>query len=164
MGSYRLTATLVLIAFSACRAQVPNDTVAAPTDFGDFEFVIPAKWSRGTPDREKTKAILLLNGTNWSNADGVIMVDVGKPAGSAQELAKALAGKDGKVFPNKVVVDKVEGIKLESTSENLLRPKFAVVVFRDSKAYLIMAAQKPGTNVSDAFDQAVKSWKWKREK
>ena len=91
------------------------------------------------------------------------MVDVGKPIGSAKELAQSLAGKDGKVYPDKVAVDGVDGIKVESTSDNMSRPKYAVVVFRDSKVYLIMAAQLPGTNVSGVLDQVVKSWKWKKE-
>jgi hypothetical protein len=159
----RNAAFLTLTALSACQAQAPSDGAKARTDFGAFEFVIPAKWSRGNPDRAKTAAMLLLNGTAWNNADGMIMVDVGKPAASAKELAQSLAGKDGKIYPDKVSVDGVEGIKIESTSDNMSRPKYAVVVIRDSKVYLIMAAQLPRTNVSEALDQIVKSWKWKQK-
>ena len=61
------------------------------------------------------------------------------------------------MFADPVQVDGTEGIKVETTSKDLSRPKFAVVVFRDEKVYLIMAAQKPGTDVSQAFDEVVKS-------
>jgi hypothetical protein len=164
MHPLRNAAFLTLAALSVCQAQVPSDAAGTPINFGTFEFVIPAKWSRAKPDRAKTAAMLLLNGTAWNNADGMILVDVGKPTASARELAQSLAGKDGKIYPDKVAVDGVDGIKVESTSDNLSRPKYAVVVLRDSKVYLIMAAQLPGTNVSEALNQIVKSWKWKQEK
>ncbi len=167
MHQLRNVVFLTLIALSvglSCQAQVPSKDAGGRTDFGAFEFAIPSKWSRGKPDREKTAAMLLLNGTAWNNADGMIMVDVGKPTASAKELAQALAGKDGKIYPDPVAVDGVEGIKVESTSDNMSRPKFAFVVVRDSKVYLIMASQLPGTNVSEALDQVVKSWKWKQDK
>jgi hypothetical protein len=148
---------------SAWLVQAASDDAPPRTSFGTFEFVIPAKWSRAKPDRTKTAAMLLLNGTVWNKSDGMIMVDVGKPAApSAKELAQALAGKDGKVHADPVQVDGSEGIKVETTSQDLSRPKYAVVVFRDEKVYLIMAAQMPGTNVSQALDQVIKSWKWRK--
>jgi len=138
-----------------------SDGAPAKTSFGAFEFAVPAKWSRVKPDREKTAAMLLLNGTAWNNADAMIKVDVGKPtAPSATELAKALAGKDGQVYPNPVPLDGSDGIKVETTSTDISRPKFAIVVFRGEKAYLIMAVGKSGTNLSDALDKITKSWKW----
>ena len=155
-------ATLVSALILAC-ASLRADDAPATTSFGDFEFAIPAKWSRVEPDRGKTAAMLLLNGTRWDNADAMIKVDVGKPAkSSARELAKALAGKDGKVDPDPVSVDGTEGIKFENTSTDMSRPKAGIVIFRDKKAYLVMAAQQRGTDVSDALEQITKSWKWKK--
>ena len=133
------------------------------TSFGEFEFAIPAKWSSVRPDREKTAVMLLLNGTAWNNADAMIKVDVGKPAApTAEELAKALAGRDGKVYPDPVLVDGAKGVKVETSSTDMSRPKFAIVVYRDGKAYLIMAAEKKGDAISDALDAVVKSWKWSK--
>src|SRR5205823_85467 len=99
--------------------------------------------------------------TAWNNADAMIKVDVGKPsAPSAKALAKALAGEGGTIYPDPVPIDGSDGIKVETTSTDMSRPKFAIVVFREGKVYLIMAAQKSGTDVSDAQNQIVKSWKW----
>jgi hypothetical protein len=126
-----------------------------------FKFVVPATWSSIKPDRDKTAAMLLLNGTAWNNADAMIKVDVGKPAtDSARAMAAALAGKDGKVYPDPIHIDGSDGIKVETSSTDMSRPKYAVIIFRNEQAYMIMAAQKSGVDVSDALQQIVKSWKW----
>ena len=42
------------------------------------------------------------------------------------------------------------------------RPKYAIVLHRDGKAYLIMAADKKRASVAGALDEIVKSWKWSK--
>jgi hypothetical protein len=36
--------------------------------FGPFSFEVPPGWLSVTPDRDKTKAMLLLDGTNWQRS------------------------------------------------------------------------------------------------
>jgi hypothetical protein len=158
----RILVALTYVALlGSAEAHYGWDDTRARTSFGDFEFLIPAKWASVKPDRPKTVAMLLLNGTTWNNADGMIKVDVGKPAASsAKALAAVLAGNDGKVDGNLVSVDGSEGIKVETPSTDMSRPKYAVVIFRGQKAYLIMAAQKRGTDVSEAMDEVIKTWRW----
>jgi hypothetical protein len=155
-----------LIAVLFCAGSVLRaDDAPARTSFGAFEFAIPSGWASIKPDREKTAAMLLLNGTAANNADAMVKVDVGKPAApTAKDLAKALAGKDGKVYPDPVSVDGTDGIKVETKSTDMSRPKLAIVIFRDEKVYLLMAAEKQGSHVSDAVDQIVKTWKWWKAK
>ena len=138
-----------------------SSTKPALTSFGAFLFEIPIGWTRVQPDREKTAAMILLNGTTWDRADGMLKVDVGKPAlATARQTAEALAGKDGRVLPEPVSLDGVEGIRVETTSTDMSRPRFAVVMYRDDKFYLVMAASARGTDVSGAFDQVLKTWRW----
>lgn len=140
------------------------DEKPARTSFEGFAFSIPKGWTRAEPDRSKTAAILLLNGNDWRQADAMIKVDVGKPSvPSAETLAKSLAGKDGKVHSDPVSIDGTDGIKVETNSTDMSRPKLAIVVYRDHKVYLLMAAEKKGKRVSKALDQIVSSWRWKRD-
>src|SRR4029078_12260533 len=92
---------------------------------------------------------------------GVMKVDFGKPSlPTARELAERLAGNDGSFFPDPVSIDRTEGIRVKIPSTDLSRPRFAVVVFRDQKTYLIMAAAVYGVDISEAFDQVLRSWRW----
>jgi hypothetical protein len=163
----RRTVAVLILSIMLCMGFVAKaDDAPAKTSFGDFEFVIPAKWSRITPDRPKTKAMLLLNGTAPNDCDAMIKVDAGKPAKpTAKELAAALAGPGGKVYPDPVQIDGEEGFKVETSSTDMTQPKFAIVVFHANKAYLIMGAKKQGVEnntLSEAIDQIAKSWKWKK--
>ncbi len=126
-----------------------------------FEITIPAYWVSAEPDLNKTAVLLLLNGTVWYNADAMIKVDVGKPSlPTAREIAQKLAGDDGKVYDQTVNVDGSEGVRVETTSTDMSRPKYGVVVFHEQRAYLIMGAEVRGKNVAAALDQIIKSWKW----
>jgi hypothetical protein len=112
------------------------------------------------PDRGKTAAMIRLNGTGWQDADGLIKVDVGRPVGPPDELAKTLAGRDGKIDAEPVSVGGVDGVKVETPSRDMSRPRFAIIVERGGQAYLILAAQKAGADVAPALDAVVASWRW----
>src|SRR4051794_28133236 len=88
--------SVVLIGCNPQAQTPPADKTVSTSkteSFGEFRFEIPAGWSRVQPDKDKTVAMLLLNGTVWNNADGMCMVDVGKPAfPNAKEMAMKLAG------------------------------------------------------------------------
>lgn len=154
----RLAAT---IAFSLMMGLVSVGLLPKATSFEGFRFEIPARWTRVPPQRAKTKAMLALISGNPGSPNALLMVDVGKPASpDAMEIAKSLAGRDGSVLPQKVAVDHDEGIRIETPSVDLSRPRIAVVVMRQEKVYLIMAAAVEGTDISRAFEEVIKTWRW----
>lgn len=113
------------------------------------------------PDHKATMAMLLLNGKTWNNADGMLKVDSGKPTlPTAEATAQALAGSDGQVFAEPMSVDGEKGIRLQTPSTNMERPRCAVVVYRQGKVFLIMAAGARGFDVEDAFDHVLQTWRW----
>ncbi len=130
-------------------------------NFGPYSFNVPIGWKQDFPDQLKTAAVLLLNGRTWYKADGMIKLDVARPAfPSARATAIEMAGKDGRVLPGVVQVDGVEGVKVETPSTDMARPCLAVALFRDQKLYLIMGASAHGTDISAAFDEVVRTWRW----
>jgi hypothetical protein len=130
---------------------------SALTSFEGFDFAIPAGWSRVTPDRSKTKATILLNGTTWNNADGRLIVDVGKPSfPTAKQTAQALAGSEGVA----ISLDGHDGIRVSTASTDMSKPQHAIVVYRDDKVYLLMASGVRGTDVKTAFDYVARTWRW----
>jgi hypothetical protein len=138
----------------------PVSITPTNASFGNFQFEIPAGWSRIQPDRGKTEAMILLNGDAPGHVQGMLKVDVGKPLlPDAGQVARSLAGKDGRVLPDSVTVDGTDGVRIETPSADMTRPRLAVVVFRDEKVYLIMAATN-GADISGAFDEVLKSWRW----
>jgi hypothetical protein len=125
--------------------------------FDEFEFTLPENWKRVKPDRPVTKAVLLLNGRRNKNPDGMIKVDVGKPAfPSAEETAKQFGGSDGV----SITVDGNDAILTTTSSNDFSKPRHVVVVHRNARIYLIMAAGGPGIDVKNALYEVVKSWHW----
>ena len=130
--------------------------------FGDFSFELPEGWLNVPPDCAKTKVTLLLGGSRWDNAKGMILVDVGSPSlPNAQAMADTFVKSlNGKVAKNAVDVDGEKGVKVTTSSKTLNDPRIIVIVYRRGKAYLIMAATIEGTDATEAFEQVRKSWKW----
>ena len=130
--------------------------------FGDFSFAIPDGWTVVAPDRDKTKAMILLDGTNWQNAKAMIKVDVGTPAATtATELARGFAeGTGGTVAAEPMDFDGTPGINASTPSTTLATPRHMVVVYRDDKAYLLMAGAVKGVALGEAIAQIRDTWTW----
>jgi len=142
-------------------AEAQPVTAPTMTSFADFGFEIPAGWAKAEPDTPHTVAEILHGGAVWHQADGMLKVDFGKPVlPTPRELAQSLAGEDGHVLPNPILLDGIEAFRVETSSKDMSRPCLAVVVIRGGKFYAIMAAATRGADVSAAFDQVLKSWRW----
>jgi hypothetical protein len=156
-----------LIVFADCdrslQARQPRRPSAEKKfeSFGDFKFELPTGWSKVQPDRGKTVAMILLNGKTWDKADGMIKIDVGKPAvPTAEAMARSLAGADGQVLRKPVSLDGHDGVRVKTASEDMSRPHHAVVCYKDGKVYLLMAAAVNGKQIDDAFNHVLKTWHW----
>jgi hypothetical protein len=129
-------------------------------EFDGFEFEVPAGWKRVSPERTKTKAMILLNGSAWDNSDGMLKVDVGKPSlPTAQETARAFAGNDGV----HISIDGQDAIRLSIAGADMSAPQQAVVVYRDERVYLLMASGTKNADITQAMDEVIKSWHWSPE-
>lgn len=130
------------------------------TSFGPFGFEVPQGWTAVSPDREKTKAMLVLHGTA-PDPSGILKIDVGMPAFPTPEaLARAMAGQDGHVDAEPIDVDGAKGTRVDIPSEDMLRPRSVVVIYRGGRVYLIMGAHAHGADISEAFNEVLKTWKW----
>jgi hypothetical protein len=130
--------------------------------FGDFSFSIPNGWTVVNPDRKKTKAMLLLDGTTWQNAKAMIKVDVGMPAApTAKQTAESFAkSAKGSVSPETMDFDGEPGFIALTSSAKLTTPRIVIVLYHDGKAYLLMIGATDGIDVDDAVSHIRKSWKW----
>lgn len=175
-----LTAAMICVA--GCRdatAQplATKDTQLAPkvasdeptndrNNFGDFSFSVPKGWTIVTPDREKTKAVLLLDGTNWQNAKAMIKVDVGTPtAPTARQLVDGFANSaGGTVSAESLDFDGTPGVSASTSSTTLNTPRDMTAIYRDGKVYLLMAGAVEGVELSEAVSHVRKSWTWTEQK
>jgi hypothetical protein len=129
--------------------------------FGDFQFEIPAGWKKGKPKGENTQAQIILPGARPNLAFGLIQVDVGGPAFSSdRETAQSFAGADGQVLPHPLSIAGAKGVRAQTPSKDFSRPRHVVVIFRNGKVYLIMAAEADGADVREAFDHILVTWRW----
>ena len=132
--------------------------------FGPFRCEIPAGWTRMRPDRKHTVALLSKSGVPGAWSEGLIKVDVGRPAyPTARQTAQAFAAEGGRVHEEPILLDGVEGVRVQTDSSDLSRPREVVVVYRGGRVYLIMAAAKD-SGVEHAFAQVLKSWRWELER
>ncbi len=156
------TIVCVLVCLSLPGAMIrAMKSVGGPTAISleGFRIQVPPGWQRGNPNREKTQ--VLLAQPVGSAIVGMIQVDVGTSAlPTAGDMARSFAGSDGRVLPEPITIDGASALRVETPSTDLSRPKDIVIVYRDSKVYLIMAAATTGNDVSSAFDEVVKSWRW----
>lgn len=171
-----LTAALICVA--GCRddtaqPSATENTQLSPTvasgeqnselnNFGDFSFSVPKGWNIVAPDRGKTKAMLLLDGTDWQNAKAMIKIDVGTPtAPSAKQLADGLANSaGGTVSTDSLDFDGTPGVSASTSSTTLNTPRDMTIIYRNGKAYLLMAGAIEGVELSKAISHVRKSWKW----
>ena len=142
----------------------PGGSSTAPQshDFRDFSFETADGWREMQSANQKTVAFLVLGGESDTQPRGMIMVDAGKPTSDLRQTASKLA-PDGRVLPDPVRVGAVEGLRVETSSADMSRPRVAVVLIRGQRMYLIMAANASGYDVTPDFDQVLQSWKWKED-
>jgi hypothetical protein len=130
--------------------------------FGAFSFSIPKGWTTVTPDRDKTKAMILLEGTDWQNAKAMIKIDVGMPAApTARQLAESFAkNTGGSVSTDTLDFDGEPGVIASTSSNELTTPRNMIVLYREGKAYLLMVGATAGVDVGDAVSHVRETWKW----
>jgi len=147
---------------SSSRAVATDSQGGNRHEFGEFSFVIPAGWGVVAPDRNKTKAMLLLDGTNWQNAKAMIKVDVGTPTvPTAQLSAEGFAKKvNGKVSADLLDFEGISAVSASSDSTSLETPRYMISIFRDDKVYLLMAGALKGVELTETISQIRKTWKW----
>lgn len=130
--------------------------------FGAFSFLIPDGWSAVTPDREKTKAMLLPVGATMQDAKALIKVDVGLPAApTASKLAETFAkNAGGSVVPETMDFDGTAGVCVTTSSQDLATPRNMIIIFRNDTAYLLMVGAGGDWDASGALTRIRETWKW----
>ncbi len=144
------------------RSAQGSDSPPEPTvvSLKDFQFEIPTGWQLGRSEREKTQALLVQPGKDGPT--GMMQVDAGTPAlPDVRQMAQSFVGGDGRILPEPTAVDGISGIRVETPSADLSRPRHIVVVSRNDQVYLIMAAATSDHDVSAAFDHVIKTWRWR---
>jgi len=149
----------VLVPLARTRAEGRPADKPVTASFGAFAFDVPAGWSRARPGRGKTAAMIMLK--RGGTTVGVVMVDVGRPTlPDARQAARAIVGATGEVLPEPARVDGAEGVRAGAKTADLSKPRHVVVVYRGGKVYIIMGGAAGGTDVSDAFERVLKTWRW----
>jgi hypothetical protein len=139
----------------------PPSIVPATTSFGDFRLDVPAGWVTQQLEREKTKASIVRTRRDSQVIEAILKVAVGKPTKpDALQTAQTLAGSDGRVVPERISLDGVQAIRVETPSGDISRPCVAAVALRKGELYLILAAGQDRSEVIDAFDEVIDSWHW----
>jgi hypothetical protein len=106
--------------------------------------------------------MILLDGTSWQNARAMIKVDVGTPtAPTARQLAERFANNAaGTVATEWLDFDGTSGVSASTKSTTLTTPRNMIIIYRDRKAYLLMAGAVKDVDLSKAVVQIRESWKW----
>jgi hypothetical protein len=139
----------------------PAGGKAQTANFDDFSFDVPAGWQTVQTTSGQTRAMIGLKTTRGTAPQALVKVDVGKPMHpTARRTAESFAAEGGEVLPELVLIDGAEGVRVETTSGDLSRPRHVVVIFRGGQVYLIMAAAAGGADVSSAFDEVLRTWRW----
>ncbi len=132
-----------------------------PTNFGEFGFEVPAGWVCVRPKSDVCKAMLLSTDAAQNSSHSVLMVDVGKPRmATARELVQHFEDS-GSTPPKAIHVDGIEGFVMETSSVDWSHPRCVAAVFRDGQVYLLTAAGKDTPEITSAFGQVLKTWKWR---
>jgi hypothetical protein len=163
---------LVGVSATGCGGTSTNQPAVSPSaatsvggstrEFGDFSFTIPDGWTVASPDRDKTKAMLIRGGTNWQNAKAMIKVDVGNPTSPTPEaLAQGFAkSAGGTVSSESMDFDGSAATVASTTSTTMATPRKMIVIFRENRVYLFMISVVDGGDETAAINTIRESWKW----
>jgi hypothetical protein len=155
---------LMFSVVNAWVSRVSKRTAETPRieSFGEFTFEVPAHWTKEKPVLPQTEALLVLNGSMaGSGPHGLVQVDAGQAVRPlTREMAGTLAGTDGHMLPDPILVDGIEGIKIERPGGKMTVPHIAVVLVHEGKAYVIVGADENGADVNEVMEHIFKTWKW----
>ncbi len=92
----------------------------------------------------------------------MIKVDVGAPsAPTPQQLAESFANSaGGSISSEERILDGSPAAVATTPSSDLSKPQTMIIVYREGKAYLLMASAVQGNDINDAISQVCLSWKW----
>lgn len=136
-------------------------TYAGPASFGSFSVEVPEGWIIGEPQGSRTVALLLLPGRVPSEPSGMILVEAAPTEEtSAEAAAKALTVHGGRVAPEPVLLDGVTAFRYDGSSNDFSKPRHALALVREGKAYIIQAAGIESVDVAVPFERVLTTWRW----
>jgi hypothetical protein len=162
-----LAATLLCACTQDDRLTVIHDSGDKSTLICDVryaKFKVPKTWQPNS-STGKTYAILTKQSESYPNVSQLIKIDIGKPADTNAKLAAERFAKmwKGKVLSETVTIDKEKGFRIRiPPSQKDLQPIDCVVVFHAERAFLLMAGGNVSDGLSQALDEVIASWTWKR--
>lgn len=132
------------------------------TQFQGFTIELPSEWKSVKPEFGKTKAMLLKGGTRAEGSKGIIKIEEGPTVGSsAIDMAKIMADKfNGNISENQFDIDGEAAVRVTTDSTHLNAPREVFVVYRKSRAYLVMGVAVKGTDVTGPIIEILRSWRW----
>ena len=143
----------------------PADASRFLCDVTYATFETPKGW---VPNRsgKNTYAILSRANETYPYLTRMISIDIGKPV---EPTTKAVA----EAFANKWRKGQVEVLSLQIDGEvafrvtvppnnNTMQPVDCVIAMRDGVVFMLIGGAKANGDVSDALDEVVASWKWKK--
>jgi hypothetical protein len=135
---------------------------AVVQSFDGFSMAVPSGWSSVKPDRDKTKATLLLGAKSWTEAKAMIKVDSGPLLQPSLRAAAELLVKNfgGKILDQPAVLDGETGIHVVTAGRTLLEPQEVILVLHKDKVWLLMGSAL-GQDVAGPVEQCRASWHWR---
>ena len=128
-----------------------------------FTVEVPEGWSSVPSKPSKTKVFLLTGIEGNQPPQGMVKIDVGLPvAPTAKETAEAFAAQGTeKTVIEPAALDGAEGFEVQVDGTGLDRPQRMLVVLKEGRLYLLMAASESTVDVIPVYEQLKQSWKWK---
>jgi len=127
-------------------------------------FKTPKGWRPNRSDKN-TYAVLSRSNETYPNLTQMISIDIGKPvAPTAKAVADAFAKKwHGQVEESSLNIDGETGFRVTIPPDNkTVRPIDCVITMKRERVFMLIGAAKQNGELSNALDEIVASWKWKK--